>query len=113
MKRRQKYGAKKTACAHGHVHASKAEATRCEELHLLQHAGKIAGLQQQPVFRFVIDGRPIKMDNGHEAKLTADFTYVENGRKVVEDRKGFIVRDFPLRWALAKALWPAIDWRVV
>lgn len=108
-----KYRAKKTPCAHGHTHASAREARRCNDLHLLERAGQIAGLQQQPVYRFAINGRPIKMDNGHEAKLTADFSYVENGRKVVEDSKGFIVRDFPLRWALAKAMWPEIDWRVV
>ena len=113
MPRPSKYGAKPTTCAAGHTHASKAEAKRCDQLHLLERAGQISGLQQQPVFRFVINGRPIKMDNGHEAKLTADFSYVENGRKVVEDRKGFVVRDFPLRWALARTLWPEIDWRVV
>lgn len=108
-----KYRAKKTPCAHGHTHSSAKEARRCNDLNLLERAGQIAGLQQQPVFRFTINGRPIKMDNGHEAKLTADFSYVENGRKVCEDVKGFIVRDFPLRWALAKAMWPEIDWRVV
>lgn len=113
MKGRNKYGARKTPCSHGHVHASAREARRCNELHLLQRAGQITGLQQQPVFVFAIDGRPVKMDNGHQAKLTADFTYVESGRKVVEDSKGFIVRDFPLRWALARTTWPEIDWRVV
>lgn len=111
--RPNKYGARKAPCAHGHVHASRAEAKRCDELHLLERAGQIAGLQQQPVFRFVINGRPIKMDNGHEAKLTADFSYVENGRKVCEDVKGFVVRDFPLRWALARTLWPEIEFRIV
>lgn len=108
-----KYGAKETTCNNGHVHASKREAMRCNDLHLLQRAGQISGLQQQPVFRFTVNDRPIKMDNGHEAKLTADFTYIENGKKVVEDSKGFVVRDFPLRWALARAMWPEIDWRVV
>lgn len=108
-----KYRAKKTPCAHGHVHASRREANRCNELHLLERAGQITGLQQQPVFRFIINGKTVKMENGHDAKLTADFSYVEKGRKVVEDSKGFVVRDFPLRWALAKALWPSVDWRIV
>lgn len=108
-----KYRAKKTDCDHGHKHASKREAKRCDDLHKLQCDGRIAGLQQQPVFHFEVDGRPIKMGNGHKAQLTADFSYVEKGRKVVEDSKGFVVRDFPLRWALAKTLWPDIDWRVV
>ncbi|EJL21911.1 DUF1064 domain-containing protein [Novosphingobium sp. AP12] len=108
-----KYGAKKTTCAAGHLHDSKAEARRCNELHLLQRGGAIVGLEQQPEFKFTVDGRPVMLDNGQQARLRADFAYVENGRKVVEDRKGVIVRDFPLRWALARTLWPEIDWRVV
>lgn len=107
-----KYGAKPTTCSAGHSHASKAEATRCFELRMLEAAGKIYCLKQQPVYRFVINGKPIKMDNGQVAKLTADFEYIENGFKVVEDKKGVRVRDFPLRWALAKTLWPTIVWRV-
>lgn len=107
-----KYRAKKTACNQGHMHASGREARRCNDLHLLQRAGAISGLQQQPVFRFSVDGRPVKLANGQQAKLTADFFYVENGRKICEDVKGFTVRDFPLRWALAKALWPDIEFRV-
>jgi hypothetical protein len=108
-----KYGAVKSTCGAGHEHDSKAEAKRCNELHLLQRAGVIAGLEQQPVFRFTVDGRPVMLDNGQQARLKADFSYIENGKKVVEDRKGVIVRDFPLRWALARTLWPEIDWRVV
>lgn len=108
-----KYRAKKTACNQGHMHASGREARRCNDLHWLQHTGAISGLQQQPVFRFSVDGRPVKLANGQQAKLTADFSYVENGEKVVEESKGFVVRDFPLRWALAKALWPDIKWKVV
>lgn len=108
-----KYGAVKATCAAGHEHDSKSEAKRCNELQLLQRAGTIVGLEQQPVFRFEVDGRPVMLDNGQQARLKADFSYVENGRKVVEDRKGVIVRDFPLRWALARTMWPEIDWRVV
>ncbi|WP_313434339.1 DUF1064 domain-containing protein [Novosphingobium sp.] len=108
-----KYGAKKCECRAGHVHDSKAEARRCNELQLMERAGAIIGLEQQPVFRFEVDGRPVMLDNGQQARLKADFSYIENGRKVVEDRKGVIVRDFPLRWALARTMWPDIEWRVV
>lgn len=108
-----KYGAKKSACRAGHIHDSRAEARRCNELQLLERGGAIVGLEQQPVFRFEVNGRPVMLDNGQQARLTADFAYIENGRKVVEDRKGVIVRDFPLRWALARTMWPDIDWRVI
>lgn len=107
-----KYRAKKTTCSHGHTHASMKEAVRCNDLHLLQRAGHIAGLQQQPKFAFSIEGRQVKMANGHVAGITCDFSYVENGRKVVEEVKGFVVRDFPLRWAIAQALHPEIVWRL-
>lgn len=110
--KRNKYGAHKTDCAHGHTHDSGREARRCNDLHLLQRAGEISGLQNQPVFRFAVEGRPVKLLNGQQARLKADFSYVENGRKIVEDVKGFIVRDFPLRAALFRALWPDIELRV-
>lgn len=112
-----KHFAKKTPCNNGHVHASGKEARRCNDLHLLQSGGKITGLQQQPVLRFVIDGRAVKMGNGQDAKLTADFSYVENGKKVIEDSKPkerwAVSRDFAFRWALARTLWPDIEFRVV
>lgn len=107
-----KYSARRTPCAHGHTHDSASEARRCNELHLLERAGEICGLQQQPVLHFVVDGCPVKMGNGKVARYKGDFEYIEKGRKVIEDRKGFIVRDFPLRIALARALWPEIEFRV-
>lgn len=109
--------AKKTECRNGHTHASAKEAKRCNELHLLQSSGVIAGLQAEPVFHFEVNGSPLLMGNGQRARYTADFTYIERGRKVVEevkprDAKG-ISRDFPLRLALFRHLWPDIDLRVV
>lgn len=109
-----KYGARKTHCNHGHTHDSKREAKRCDELHLLQRGGEIVGLQvQPPKVDFVINGAPVKLANGHVAGIKPDFSYVEKGQKVIEDSKGMIVRDFPLRWAIAKHLHPSIDWRLV
>lgn len=108
--------ARKTTCAHGHRHASGMEAKRCEQLHLLERAGKISGLVVEPRFTFEINGSPVKMRNGHDARYTADFAYIESGRQIVEDvkpRNGFVERDVPLRIALAKHLWPSIDWRLV
>lgn len=108
-----KYFARKTLCQSGHTHASKREAKRCDELHLLQRAGEISDLEIEPTFYFVINGEPIKMDNGHKAKYRPDFLYVENGQDIAEDVKGFVVRDFPLRAALFRALFPTIQLRVV
>lgn len=109
------YFAKKTACASGHQHASRREAKRCDELHLLQRAGKIAGLQVEEKFTFVINGAPVKMANGHDMRFTPDFTYLEGGRKVAEDVKAankHMARDVPVKLALARHLYPEIIWRI-
>jgi hypothetical protein len=108
-----KYNARKTPCQHGHEHASKREAKRCNELHLLQRAGAISDLEYEPVFRFIINGKPVKMGNGQIARYTPDFIYVENGQEICEDVKGFTVRDFPLRAALFRCLFPTIELRVI
>lgn len=113
--RRNKYGAKKAPCAQGHVHDSKREAKRCDELHILQSAGKIAMLRTQHQFWFVIDGKPLKHKNGRRAGFKVDFFYCElpSLNDVAEDAKGFTVRDYPLRSALFRALNPMIELREV
>ena len=99
-----KYGSKPTTCPHGHVHASKREAARCCDLHLLFRAGAIDALVIEPTYELAPGGVPIIMGNGHKAKYRPDFVYMEKGRLVAEDVKGFIVRDFPLRAALFRVL---------
>jgi hypothetical protein len=113
--RGNKYGARKTLCREGHVHDSAREARRCNDLTLLERAGEIMHLRQQPRFDFNIGGQPVKMKNGHTAHLTADFAYVEvkSGKDIVEDSKGFVVRDYPLRAAIFRALFPMIELREV
>lgn len=108
-----KYFAKPTTCIHGHKHASKREAVRCVELHILQQAGEIADLEVEPTYHFSVNGTFLKMGNGQKAKYRPDFIYTEKGQEVAEDVKGFIVRDFPLRAALFRACYPHIDLRVV
>lgn len=116
MKGRNYHVARKTVCNAGHVHDSKAEAARCDDLHQLQKAGEITALSISPRFYFAVDGRDVKMGNGQVARYTGDFTYIENKRQVVEDVKpkgGLVERDFPLRFALAKASYPDILFKVV
>lgn len=108
--RRNKYGAKKTQCSHGHKHDSKKEAKHCDELHLRMYAGEIAFLQVHHQFWFVIDGKPVKHRNGRRVGYLSDFTYIENGRQIVVDVKGFAARDWPLRRAIFEALYP--DWEL-
>ncbi len=112
--------ARKAACNSGHTHASGAEAKRCNDLHTRQALGEIACLRIEPRFPLHVGGRDVKMGNGQVARYTADFTYIENSQQIVEDVKPFKKgralsqsRDFPLRFAFARACYPDIDFRVV
>lgn len=112
-----KYFARKTTCKHGHSHASRGEARRCAELHLLQAAGEIVNLQVEPQFWFVIDGRPVKHGNGRRAGYRPDFLYTEvpTLNDVVEDFKGgpTLTEAAVLRMALFRHLFPQFELRVV
>lgn len=112
----RRHFAKKTLCAMGHKHASKREADRCAELTLLFRAGKIEALAFEPRYEFATERGPIRMGNGATMRFTPDFAYLENGKLVVEDVKsktGFVERDVPLRFALFRHLFPAIELRIV
>jgi hypothetical protein len=111
-----RYFATKTPCNHGHTHASKREAARCAELHLLFRAGQIDALVVEPTYELHHNGHAITMGNGQKARYRPDFTYLERGKVVAEDVKaknGFVDRDFPLRAALFRACYPEIELRVV
>lgn len=111
-----KYFARKTTCKAGHSHASKREAARCDELHLMLAAGLIAGLRVEPRFYFMVDGDYLKARNGHKIRYTGDFTYIEGQRQVVEDVKaknGHMSRDVPIKFALMARCYPDIELRVV
>ena len=117
MGRFGKYRAVKMQCAEGHTHDSKREAIRCNELHALQAAGEITELSVHPQFWFVINGRQLKHPNGRRVGYKSDFEYNENGIWVTEDVKPSsklaISRDYPLRIAVFKALYPSIVFKEV
>ena len=70
--------------------ASGAEATRGEELLLLQRAGEICELERQP--QFTLWEKP-------KITITLDFAYFEEGKRVYEDVKGVLTRDFRTKLA--------------
>jgi hypothetical protein len=109
-----KYGARKAHCSIGHEHASQREAKRCNELRLMERAGEISHLEAQPQFYFEINGKTLKHENGRRVGVKLDFTYRErDGRQIAEDSKGYSVRDWPLRKAIFRALFPHIELREV
>lgn len=111
-----RFFAKKATCALGHKHDSKREAARCAELQLLFRVGEIDALAYEPVWEVEIDGRAVKMGNGHTMRFTPDFSYIENGKVVYEDVKpsnGYMSRDVPVKIALFRHMNPHIELRIV
>jgi predicted nuclease of restriction endonuclease-like RecB superfamily len=80
--KKHKYSARPTI-VDGIKFASAKEARRYGELKLLQMAGKISQLELQPRYKLVI-----------EETYVADFRYLENGKTVIEDVKGFLTADY-------------------
>ena len=86
-KKKSKYRAEPTV-VHGIKFPSKKEARRYGELLLLQAAGKISGLMLQVDFPLHAPrpGACLPVLIGH---YRADFTYTEDGQRIVEEVKGF------------------------
>ena len=95
---RSKYHARPTTID-GVRFASAAEARRYGQLMLLQKLGEISGLELQPRFPIVIDGKLC-------ATYVADFAYFTQGERVVEDVKGMITPVYRLKKKLVEALYP-------
>lgn len=81
---RNKYGARKLTAPDGQVFDSVKEFHRWGVLRLLERAGKIQNLQRQVKFELIP-----KQDGERACTYVADFVYMENGKQVVEDCKGF------------------------
>lgn len=81
-----KYGNRKVKLD-GHTFDSLAERDRYKELQLLEYRGDITGLEVHPAFEL----QPAFSKNGKRTRAInyeADFSYFENGEKVIEDIKG-------------------------
>ena len=98
-KKRNKYGAIKTV-VDGIKFDSKAEARRYGQLKVLKHTGVIWDLELQPKFPVVVEGKKI-------CTYKADFSYVENGKRIVEDVKSPITAKHPV-YRIKKKLVEAI-----
>jgi len=82
MNKKAKYRNKKTE-VNGVTFDSAGEAKRYQELLLMEKAGIISDLQRQ--VKFVLTP---KQEGERESSYLADFVYLENGERVVEDYKG-------------------------
>ena len=104
---KSKYRAKKIK-VDGMVFDSKKEYRRWRELQLLEKSGVISDLQRQVKFILIpaqrepetigkrggiIKGKVIEK----ECSYYADFVYLENGEKVIEDTKGIRTADYIIK----------------
>lgn len=114
--KKSKYHSKKIT-VNGITYDSKKEYRRHSELSLLETAGAITDLQRQVKFvlipaqyetfeRYGKKGQRLKDGSRcveKECAYIADFVYIENGKKVVEDTKGFKTKDYIIKRKLM--LW--------
>ena len=107
-----KYGSKKVE-VNGIVFDSKKEAKRYQELLLLEKAGAIQNLQRQVKYVLIPAQREYTNEiytKGRkkgcfkkgkllerECSYIADFVYIENGKIVCEDTKGFRTKDYIIK----------------
>jgi hypothetical protein len=87
-----KYGNRKLRSPDGQVFDSVKEFHRWGVLRLLERAGKIKDLKRQVKFELIP-----KQDGERACTYVADFTYIEDGKLVVEDCKGYITEVFRLK----------------
>lgn len=106
-----KYQNVRTASSDGITHASKMEARRWEELQLLQRAGQLRDLRRQVPFEIApavtLRSQRLGVPDRKSPALryVADFVYfdVMAERKVVEDCKGAITKEYRIKRHLMKA----------
>jgi Protein of unknown function (DUF1064) len=73
---------------------SKAEATRYKQLKSLEGNGKIKMLARQVPFVWTVAYSVDDRQWTQKQKYIADFVYIENEQKVVEDVKGFLTAEY-------------------
>jgi hypothetical protein len=90
-----KYHARKVK-ADGYTFDSQAEYARFRILRLLADAGEIEGLKVHPRY-VLLDPFTCKGVKYRGISYEADFEYLENGKRVTEDVKGFRTQTFNLK----------------
>ena len=92
----------------GHTFHSKAELNRYIELCALEKNSLISELKLQPKFELLP-----KQKDERAVFYFADFSYVKDGRFVVEDVKGVRTRDYVIKRKLFKYLFPGYVFREI
>ena len=105
-----KYNNKKTI-VDGIKFDSKKEASRYQELRLLQRSSVITSLILQPSFvlqeKFRKNGKAIR-----SIKYIADFSYYEDGKRIIEDVKGVQTEVFKIKKKLFELKYPELTIKI-
>lgn len=104
FKKKSKYSNEKT-----NGYDSKKESARATVLKMLEKKGAITNLQEQVPFvlapsQYVLNTKGKKVCARREMKYIADFVYIENGKTVVEDCKGFRTKEYVKKKNLMKRI---------
>lgn len=81
----------------GIVFASHKEGRRYQYLKLLEKAKEISGLQMQVKHELIPPQRDEDGKYIRAVYYVSDFEYIQDGRKVVEDVKGFRTKEYKLK----------------
>ena len=96
----------------GHKFDSIAESRRYKELKLLEKAGKIKNLELQPKFllqdKFKKDGKTFR-----KIEYVADFGYIEQEKKVIEDVKGKETEVFKIKRKMFEYRYPELIFKII
>lgn len=107
-----KYGNRVVVDQDGERFDSAGEFTRWRELQLLERAGELTDLRRQVSYELV----PTLHRPGHRTEpalhYTADFTYQEGNRLIVEEFKGFSDTAWRIRRRVLLWRYPDVELRV-
>ena len=90
-----------------------AEGRRYKELKLLEEGKYITELKLQPKFELQAKYDNNKGEHIRAITYKADFSYIENGRLVVEDVKGMETKEFKLKKKLFEYKYKDVDFRLI
>jgi hypothetical protein len=97
----------------GYWFDSKAEAARYKDLKLLEQGKEIRLLQVHPRYEL----QPPFVDNDGKKQRSivyeADFSYIEGEKRVVEDVKGAVTKDYALKAKLFRYRYSSLVYRVL
>lgn len=90
-----------------------AEGRRYKELKILEEGNYITDLKLQPKFELQEKYTNTKREHIRAITYKADFSYIENGKLIVEDVKGVITKEFAIKKKLFEYKYKDVEFRLI